>query len=167
MKIIIKRGITLGMSDNTGVIVRGEGGRFAKGTKTHAPITKENAHLLARKRWEKFRQTAASRIVREAAAIDPTIATPADAYGLLAAKQYTALLDYDKPRIDELVDMGILMTGHNPRQAAQDTDAATIAQGVSDGIAQALERIARDVRARHGLSGGGEVVDGSVEENGG
>lgn len=74
-------------------------------------ITSENATALTRKRWEKFRLASNSRIVREAAAIDPTVKTPADAYGLLTSRQYVALLDYDKPRVDELEKMGEIMAG--------------------------------------------------------
>jgi len=68
--------------------------------------------------------------VREAAAIDPTIKTPADAYALLASKQYLALVDSDKPRIDELEKLGHMMSGYIPHRA-QDAQAQQATEIIS------------------------------------
>lgn len=108
-------------------------------------FTTANARTMAEKRWAKFRQSANSRILREAVAIDPTIKTPADAYGLLASKQFVALLDYDKPRIDELEKMAKLMTGYEPSKGNEDTDAppATINNTVNNTIIQILQDVAQ------------------------
>jgi hypothetical protein len=66
---------------------------------------------MAQKRWEKYRQAAVRQIVGEAQSIDPSIQTPADAFGLVAAKQFTALMDTDRPKIADLEKLGQIMTG--------------------------------------------------------
>jgi hypothetical protein len=65
-----------------------------------------SASASAQKRWQKYRQAAATGIVREAMAIDPSVRVPADAWRVVTAKQYVALLDADKPRVDDLYRMG-------------------------------------------------------------
>jgi hypothetical protein len=74
-------------------------------------ITTANARSMAEKRWEKARLAANRRIVEEAKSIDPTVSSAADAFGLVAAKQYTALMDSEKPRIADLEKLGQIMTG--------------------------------------------------------
>jgi hypothetical protein len=74
-------------------------------------ITTANARSMAQKRWEKYRQAAVRQIVGEAQSIDPSIQTPADAFGLVAAKQFTALMDTDRPKIADLEKLGQIMTG--------------------------------------------------------
>lgn len=152
-----------GMSDDTQV-KRDERGRWIEKpphTKQYE-ITHANARTMAEKRWAKFRASANSRILREAVAIDPTIKTPADAYGLLASKQFVALMDYDKPRIDELEKMAKLMTGYEPSKVSEDTAQAQpasadtynvtlvqilqdVAQSQADTYTNAIEGQAEDV----------------------
>lgn len=74
-------------------------------------INAENAPALSRRRAENYRRAALRRIVGEAQSVDPSVSTGADAYAIVAAKQWAALMDYDKPRIDELKTLRDLMTG--------------------------------------------------------
>jgi hypothetical protein len=92
-------------------VTRQPNGKWITAPKSPAPITHANARSMAQKRWEKYRQAAVKRIVGEAQSIDPDVQTPADAYGLVAAKQYTTLMDSDKPRIADLEKLGQIMTG--------------------------------------------------------
>jgi len=82
------------------------------------PITSDNAREMVRKRTEKYRRAMVARIVREAASIDSTVQTPADAFGLVAAKQYTTLMDSEKPRMADLEKLRDMMTG---RETGQDS----------------------------------------------
>lgn len=110
-------------------------GRFTKHAKSIGkPITKENAGALARKRWENYRLAAVRRIVEEASSIDPDVSTAAGAYGLLMAKQYTALIDSDKPRMDDVEKFAQLIGGA-PRAAdlrAKDEDTSSAADLVRE-----------------------------------
>jgi hypothetical protein len=69
-------------------------------------ISQANASAMAKKRWQKYRQSAAKGILKEAIAIDPSVKTPADAWQLVTGKQYVALMDSDKPRADDLYRIG-------------------------------------------------------------
>lgn len=90
------------------VIIRDDKGKFIKGASGQGKPIKSSAdgRRLAELRWQKFRQTAASRVVQEAASIDPSVKTPADAWGLVTARQFSALMDSDKPRGDDLLAIG-------------------------------------------------------------
>lgn len=112
------------MSDNNGKIVRGEGGKFAPGTVPNNIITPANARSLAKKRWEKAAQTSRNRVIREAASIDPDVRTIYDATALLLAKQYTTLIDSDKPRMDDTEKMMQLL-GVAPRSSELKGEEAT------------------------------------------
>lgn len=76
-----------------------------------AALTQANASALARKRWENYRRSVVKRIVDEARSVDLTVSTGADAFGLVAAKQYSALMDSDKPKLDDLERLYRMMTG--------------------------------------------------------
>lgn len=132
---------------------------------TSALITPENANALQRKRWEKFRQASNSRIIREAAAIDPSVRTPADAYGLLVSKQFVALMDYDKPRVDELEKMGEIMAGGpmHSKQADADGDTAAAVANASAQTAEAIARIMADVLRLHERQDA-DIVEGKVND---
>jgi hypothetical protein len=107
------------MSEDTQIALRDERGRMLAPLPGKHTITSADASILARRRWEKYRQAAVKRIVGEAQSIDPTVQTPADAYGLVASKQYTALMDSEKPRIADLEKLGQLMTGHGGSEQSQ------------------------------------------------
>ena len=102
--------------ETNGKIVRGEGGKFAPGTVPPVQITSANARSLAKRRWEKAAQTSRNRVIREAASIDPDVRTIYDATALLLAKQYTTLIDSDKPRMDDTEKMMQLL-GVAPRSS--------------------------------------------------
>lgn len=132
--------------------LRDEKGRLLRKLESGAPtITPETARSMVARRWDNYRRAAANRITREAAAIDPTVNTPADAWGVVVAKQYTALLDADKPRGDDLYRMGQII-GALP--TVYDKADANSASQIDDAAAMILARIA-ELAAR-------DVVDGTV-----
>jgi hypothetical protein len=66
---------------------------------------------MVQRRKEKYRRAMVTRIMGEAVSIDNTVQTPADAYGLVAAKQYLTLMDSEKPKMSDLQKLGEMMTG--------------------------------------------------------
>ena len=77
-------------------------------------ISKEDASILVTRRWNNYRRAAVKRITGEAASIDPTVSTGADAFGVVAARQYVALMESEKPRIKDLEALQRIMAGDNP-----------------------------------------------------
>jgi len=124
------------------------------------PITHATARSMAALRWEKARKSAANRIMREAASIDPTVSTWYEAWGILAAKQYLALMDSDKPRGDDLYRigqvMGALPTSLEARAMEQQAPASA-GQVVPADIARGLIELLRQLAGR-------DVVDGVVSD---
>lgn len=97
------------------VTLRDERGRFLEGTKPINTIkSSADARMMAQKRWNKAAQKARDRITREAASIDPTITNVYDAHALMLTKQYTTILDSDKPRMDDAEKLS-QMLGLAPR----------------------------------------------------
>ena len=87
---------------------RGPGGRFLtkpKGIEQHA-ITKENAAEMAKRRWQKYREAAADAVVEEMGSVVPGITTPEQAWGVLNARLAAQIMDSDKPRGDDLMQLG-------------------------------------------------------------
>ena len=85
-------------------------------------ITTDNARLMVQKRVEKYRRAAVKKIVEEAQSIDPSVSVAADAFGLLAAKQFTTIMDSDKPVMSDVERLHKLMTGadaNSQRENAQ------------------------------------------------
>jgi hypothetical protein len=130
------------------VIIRGKGGRFLPGTTSPAPITHANAHEFAQKgnqvRWNRARQAAQSRILAEAAAADPTVTHWSDAWGVVVAKQYAALVEEDKVRGDDLHRIGQAMgalplAGELQAQQAQ-SQGNSISIGEADAVLVVLMR---------------------------
>ena len=78
---------------------------------TNTPERQAQASTLARTRWENYRRSAVKRITGEARSVDMTVSTGADAFGLVAAKQFSALMDSDKPKLDDLERLYKMMTG--------------------------------------------------------
>lgn len=87
-------------------------------------ITSANARTMVQKRWEKYRRQAVRKIVEEAKSIDPSVSVGAEAFGLVAAKQFTALMDSDKPRIADLEKLGQIMTGMTEESRRENTPGA-------------------------------------------
>lgn len=134
--------------------IRDERGRMLANLPGTKPITQENTHELARLRVEKYRRAALRRIVGEAQSVDPSVSTGADAYAIVAAKQWAALMDYDKPRIDELKTLRDLMTGLEAVNDAPSQVVTHVHQMDADTVAL-LEQIAQS-QATHTRS---EIVD--------
>ena len=137
--------VVVGMED-TQVEVRDERGRMIVPLPGKHTITKADASTLAKKRWEKYRQAAVKRIVGEAQSIDPDVQTPADAFGLVAAKQYTTLMDSDKPRIADLEKLGNIMTGTSAEPRRENADAPGISFS-QDALHELIGMIERDKTA--------------------
>jgi hypothetical protein len=95
-------------------------GRIVSSVNVTNKITKENAAELSRKRHEANRRAVVRRIVGEAQSIDPDVQTPADAYGLLMANQYTKLLDSEKPAVDQAEKLGKIMTGMDTQNSQRE-----------------------------------------------
>lgn len=125
--------------------LRDERGRMLAPLPGKHTITKADASILARKRWDKYRQQAVKRIVDEAKSIDPSVSVGADAFGLVAAKQYAALMDSEKPRIADLEKLGQIMTGMSadPQRANE----AAPPNAISAAPAQIMELV--DLIERH------------------
>jgi hypothetical protein len=115
-------------------VVRAADGKWIVPPKSPAPITHANARSMAQLRWEKYRKAAVKQILGEAQSIDTDIQTPADAWGLLMAKQYAALMDSEKPVIEQAERLGKIMTGASTesQRANEATQPGTIAGAPAD-----------------------------------
>ena len=125
--------------------IRDERGRMLAnlpGTENKA-ITSQNAPALARKRAENYRRAAVRRIVGEAAAVDPSISSGADAFAIVAARQWAALMDYEKPRIEDLQRMRDLMTGADDKRKEEEGRTVTHIHQMDAATVALLERIAK------------------------
>lgn len=128
---------------NMNEIQRDSNGRFLPGTKPPNTIkTTADARSMAAKRWNKAAQASRDRITREAASIDPEVRNVYDAHALMMAKQYTTILDSDRPRMDDAEKLAQLL-GTAPRtvdlrvEIAQ-TQAASPIEGAVIGLIQAI-----------------------------
>jgi hypothetical protein len=102
---------------------------------------------MAQKRWEKYRRQAVKKIVEEAKSIDPSVSVGADAFGLVAAKQFTALMDSDKPAMDQLEKLYKMMTGVNTEESRRENASAPGAiSGSPEALLRLVEIIERDRR---------------------
>lgn len=116
-------------------------------------ITPDEAREMAHKRWDKYREATASRIVKEAQAIDSSIETEEDAWALVVAKTYIAIMDSDKPRGDDLEKVGRAM-GAIPNI----TDVKQVIPQETDEDVKALIREVARLAARYER----ETVEGRV-----
>ena len=66
----------------------------------------EQGRELVSKRWEKYRESAASAMLKTVRAIDPSIQTEQEAWGYLYGKQFETLINSSRPRGDDLVKFG-------------------------------------------------------------
>lgn len=131
--------------------LRDERGRMLTPLPGVKPFTHETARIAVNKRWENFRKAANRRIVDEAKSIDPTVSSAADAFGLVASKQFQALMDSEKPRIADLEKLGNIMTGMTAQgaesQRAHEPPSGQISASVATLIelaAQIEQRIAAE-----------------------
>lgn len=128
------------------------------------PITSENARALARLRWEKTRGKVAAALAEAGRSVDPAVLhgtgyDVADAVAFAAAKQYAAILDSEKPRMDDLVKL-VQLAGAAPSaydMAERDTGAAVSVSLSAAGLARLVGLL---------TGGAADVVDGEVSEAG-
>jgi hypothetical protein len=140
---------------------RGPGGRFLtkpKGIEQYA-ITKENAAEMAKRRWEKYREAAADAVVEEMGAILPGISTPEQAWGVLNARLASQIMDSNKPRGDDLMqlgrNMGAIPNAHERSEMENQSAPVGLASAVSELAAILRAAIAPEQR---------EIIDGKVSE---
>jgi hypothetical protein len=135
--------------------IRDKNGRMIAPLPGAAPrITSDNARDMVARRVAKYRQAAIKRIVGEASSIDPSVSTGADAFGLLAARQYSALIDSDKPAVDHLERLYKIMTGsgdnsqraHEPVAGTISLDAQSLLD-LADLLARQREHVTAQARA--------------------
>lgn len=139
------------------VIVRGANGQFLPGTRAPKTITSSaDARSMAEKRWEKARKATASRVMQEAQSIDPTVQTEYDAHALMMAKQYTTIIDSDKPRMDDAEKLAQAM-GTMPRnvELRQEQPQHRPSDDVSQALLLLVQLLDRDNRV---------IVEGKVSE---
>lgn len=127
---------------------RDEQGKWLTRPEGSAPlITSATARTMALKRWENFRRNSNKRIVAEAASIDPAVSSPADAYGLLMAKQFTALMDSDKPVVDQAEKLGKFMAGVTGENSQRENAPAGQISGDPGALLELLQAIERNKQA--------------------
>lgn len=149
------------------VIIRDDKGRFIKGTRAPGTINSSaSARNLAQKRWAKARKAAADRVVREAASIDPTVNTWADAWGLVTARQYSALMDSDKPRGDDLLAIGKAI-GAMPSDADKVRDDIQAQPRTQPDVVLALLAVLERSGDITNISSNDDVIDADTDEGGG
>jgi hypothetical protein len=100
---------------------------------------------MAKRRWDIVRQKAAQAILDEGKAIDFSVRTPADALALLAAKQYTALMDSDKPVIEQFERLVRFVTGNDVNPQRENAAApGTVTFGDPDTLVRLFELVGND-----------------------
>jgi hypothetical protein len=105
-------------------------------------ITADNARQMVQKRVEKYRRAAVQKIVEEAKSIDPSVSVAADAFGLLAAKQFTTIMDSEKPAMADVEKLHRLMTGGDGNSQRENAQAAPGAiSGTPDALMQLVDMI--------------------------
>lgn len=111
------------------------------------PITTANARSMVQKRWENYRRKAVEAIVGEAKSVDLSVSTGADAYALLAAKQFSALMDSDKPVVDQLEKFARLMTGNDEKsqRAHEGENASAPGSGQVSASVETLLRLVEQI----------------------
>jgi hypothetical protein len=136
------------MDDTQTEVKRDKNGRWLVPPKSPAPITHDNARQMVQKRVEKYRRAAVQRIVDEAKSIDPTVSVAADAFGLLAAKQFTTIMDSDKPAMQDVERLHKLMTGADPANSQRENVSAASGAIIADpdALHRLLELIEADKR---------------------
>lgn len=107
--------------------------------------TKEHAATMVKKRWDSYRDAAAKGILKEAMSIDPSVRTNADAWALLISKQYTAFLDEQHVKGDDLIKIGQILGAmprpdETQRQPAEDPE--TVIHTLDPSVVMLLQQIA-------------------------
>jgi hypothetical protein len=122
--------------------IRDNNGRFLTVPPNAAPrFTTDTAKSAVQKRVEKYRQATVKRIVLEAKSIDPTVETPSDAFGILAAKQYTAIMDSERPAMQDVERLHKLMTGASVESQRENVPTSGIIAASAETMMQLLNMI--------------------------
>lgn len=143
----------------TGVIVRAANGNFLPGTKTHAPISHANARAFNARRYDKQRAAFAAGVtkaIQDTGLLPPSDDHAASAWGVIAERATTVLLDTDTAR-----GFADLMTpiGRNAGWIQQDRDREDSTGGVRLEVwGDALDRVLDALRSRD------DVIDAQAQD---
>lgn len=148
------------MEENTAVIVRDKNGRFAPGTKTHAPITKENAHIYRRRREEKAAAALRARILESTRKRSTLpLNTSADAVAEAGAYIWDEVVlgqdVYPRDRLEaweKLSKYAQVLPSDLKRQDDNTSTAQAAALGAAAGAAAALKAVLDDVLASDNIN---------------
>ncbi len=129
--------------------IRDSNGRFIvrpQAAIDHA-ITSENAAILANKRYEDTKQAVREAVLAEVSAHERLPAhTPIHAYAAVVAKQTQTLWDTDKPRFDDVRELGQIMdlVPRKQAEAQQQQPQDTLLRDALLGLVQAIEQRVQD-----------------------
>ena len=119
----------------------------------------EQGRELVSKRWEKYRDAAASAMLKTVRAIDPSIQTEQEAWGYLYGKQFETLINSDKPRGDDLVKFGQVV-GSMPTIA--DAKPQAVESEEDSEVVTALKALIEEITKR--VKEAPEVIEGNVSD---
>lgn len=108
-------------------------------------ITSEEGRAMVQKRWQKYKDATASRVLKEAQAIDPDIKTEEDAWALLVGKTFIAIMDSDKPRGYDLERVGRAMGAMPDASEARQMDSQSPFGGIAFEVISMLADLAGQV----------------------
>ena len=121
--------------------------------------TSEQGRELVSKRWEKYRDAAASAMLKTVQAIDPSIKTEQEAWGYLYGKQFETLINSQKPRGDDLVKFGQVV-GSMPTLA--DAKPQAVESEEDSEVVTALKALIEEITKR--VKETPEVIEGNVSD---
>ena len=119
----------------------------------------EQGRELVSKRWEKYRDAAASAMLKTVQAIDPSIQTEQEAWGYLYGKQFETLINSQKPRGDDLVKFGQVV-GSMPTLA--DAKPQAVESEEDSEVVTALKALIEEITKR--VKEAPEVIEGNVSD---
>ena len=119
----------------------------------------EQGRELVSKRWEKYRDAAASAMLKTVRAIDPSIQTEQEAWGYLYGKQFETLINSQKPRGDDLVKFGQVV-GSMPTLA--DAKPQAVESEEDSEVVTALKALIEEITKR--VKETPEVIEGNVSD---
>ena len=119
----------------------------------------EQGRELVSKRWEKYRDAAASAMLKTVQAIDPSIQTEQEAWGYLYGKQFETLINSQKPRGDDLVKFGQVV-GSMPTLA--DAKPQAVESEEDSEVVTALKALIEEITKR--VKETPEVIEGNVSD---
>jgi len=116
-------------------------------------MSSEQGRELVSKRWEKYRESAASAMLKTVQALEPSIKTEQDAWGYVTGKQFETLINSSKPRGDDLVKFGQVVGSlptaaeakPQPIESEEDSKVTTALKGLIEAITKKIEEAEREV----------------------